>query len=150
MMTFGSRMVGGCLVFLVGSQLIYYGMLLNSSHRLQTPVWRLVSGIHNLIVYGFLAAVICVAVFLLGSLALSFIQLETRTNENSTLPLDAVGKHEQHIQAEIETKLQSQKQIELENAEKLRLEEIRKLEVIKEKRERSASAAANAALDDFL
>ena len=73
-MTFGSRMVGGCLVFLVGSQLIYYGMLFNGSNRLQAPIWRLVSGIHNLIVYGFLASVICVAVFILGSLALSFLR----------------------------------------------------------------------------
>lgn len=148
-MTFRSRMVGGCSVFLVGSQLIYYGMLFNGSNRLQAPIWRLVSGIHNLIVYGFLAAVICVAVFLFGSLALSFIRLETRTSESEALPFDVVG-HEQQSQEELEPKLQSQKQIELENAEKLRLEEIRKLEVIKEKRERSASAAANAALDDFL
>lgn len=149
MMTFRSRLIGGCLVFLVGSQLIYYGMLFNDSSSLQVPIWRLVSGIHNLIVYGFLASVICVAVFLLGSLALSFLRPESRTRESKTLPFDVV-EQEQHIQAEIETKLQSQKQIELENAEKLRLEEIRKLEVIKEKRERSASAAANAALDDFL
>lgn len=148
-MTFGSRMMGGCLVFLVGSQLIYYGMLFNGSSSIQAPIWRLVSGIHNLIVYGFLASVICVAVFLFGSLALSFIRLETRTSESEALPFDVVG-HEQQSQEELEPKLQSQKQIELENAEKLRLEEIRKLEVIKEKRERSASAAANAALDDFL
>lgn len=149
-MTFGSRMVGGCLVFLVGSQLIYYGMLFNGNSSLQAPIWRLVSGIHNLIVYGFLAAVICVAVLFLGSLVLSLDRTDSKANENSTLPLDAVGKHDQQIQEELETKLQGQKQIELENAEKLRLEEVRTLEVIKEKRERSASAAANAALDDFL
>lgn len=149
MMTFRSRLIGGCLVFLVGSQLIYYGMLFNGNSSLQAPIWRLVSGIHNLIVYGFLASVICVAVFLLGSLALSFLRPESRTRESMTLPFDVV-EQEQQIQAELEAKLQSQKQIELENAEKLRLEEIRKLEVIKEKRERSASAAANAALDDFL
>lgn len=149
-MTFRSRLIGGCLVFLIGSQLIYYGMLLNGSSRFQTPVWRFVSGLHDLIVYGFLASVICMAVLFLGSLVLSLDRTDSKANENSTLPLDVVSKHEQQIQAEIETKLQSQKQIELENAEKLRLEEIRKLEVIKEKRERSASAAANAALDDFL
>lgn len=149
-MTFGSRMIGGCLVFLIGSQLIYYGMLFNGSNELQTPIWRFVSGLHDLIVYGSLASVICVAVLFLGSLALPLNRTDSKANESSTVSLDVVDKHDQKIQEELQTKQEGQTQIEFQNAEKLRLEEIRKLEVIKEKRERSASVAANAALDDFL
>lgn len=127
--------LGSGLFFLFGSQLIYYGMKFNVRARLNGPVWSLVSSLHSLIVYSFLAIGVCAfARFVILPLVFLFIpeKKPVEAKPKAVMPRPPV--------------VPSPEQIE----EKQKLEEQEKQEVIQRRRERSAEAVACDALDDLL
>lgn len=155
-----NRALGAGLIFLLGSQLIYYGMKLNGSARLDGPVWSLVSGLNSLIVYSLLAIGICAFVlFVIVPVVFLFIpdKKPNEPNPTAALPLPPIVltpeqiekqrfRHEQMQKEAQELMEREKKRIE----EKQKLEEQKKQEAIQRRRERSAEAVARDALDDFL
>lgn len=154
------RFIGGGLFFLLGSQLIYYGMKFNGSARLKGPVWGFVSGLHDLIVYGFSAVAIAAVVLFVG-IPLVFVMIpdgkpkKAESEEDvrprpTALPPEEMERqrreYEQMMQETREHHEQEQKRIE----DQRKIEEQKKQDVIKARRERSATDAAHAGLYDFL
>lgn len=157
---FQYRLIGGGLIFLLGSQLIYYGMRFNGSYRFGGPAWSLVSSVHSLIVYSLLAALIGAAMLSVIVLVLAWIpdgkDKATEPEEHTPLPpvlqtTKEIEKQKREYEAtrreaERVRKAQEKKRIEIEQL----LEEQRKIEAIKARRERSAEDVARSGLDDFL
>lgn len=160
LISFTTRIGGSIGIFLIGSQLIYYGMKFNGSARLNSPVWGFVSGLHDLIVYGVLAAAICAfALFVVLPLVFAMLPDEkskqAKPEEDTPLPPIVLTpeqiekkrrRYEQMLQEARELQEQEKKRIEAQR----QIEEKRKQEIIQARRERSARAAAHDALDDFL
>lgn len=133
-------------------------MRFNGSARLNGPVWGFVSGLHDLIVYGVLAA-LCVLALIVG---LRIVAMVANRKSNVAAPLEDVPlvpvvlspeqiekrrqSHERLLQAGRAVLEQEQGRIE----EQRKIEEKKKQEAIKARRERSATDAARAGLDDFL
>lgn len=146
------------MIFLLGSQLIYYGMKFNGSNRLRGPVWGFVSGLHDLILYGIAAALFVVALFVVLLILAMINDRRSKTAapvEDALLPQVVLTPEQFEKQKRNYERLmedgrkvleQEQKRIE----EQRELEEQKKQEAIKARRERSADAAAHAGLDDFL
>jgi hypothetical protein len=156
-MSFSRRLMGGSLIFLVGSQVIYYGMRLNGSDRIQGPVWAFVSSLHSLMVFGFV---------ILGLWALTRVLLPLLASiifgENSKNSSQVGGSPRPPDSAQLDQRVDKQcnfqgvsrekhKIFEQERTlEQRRLEEQKKKEVTRARGERSADAAAQAGLGDFL
>lgn len=146
------------MIFLLGTQLIYYGMKFNGSARLNSPVWSFVSGLHDLIVYGVWAVICALALFIVLFIVAMIADRKSKTAAPvEDVPLapfilspEQIEKqrqnYEQLLQAGRVVLEQERKRIE----EQRKLEDQRKQEAIKARRERSATDAAHAGLDDFL
>jgi hypothetical protein len=155
-----NRFVGSGLIFLLGTQAIYYGMKFNGSARMGGPIWSFVSGLHDFIVFG-VAVVVIGALVLFVGVPLFFVMIPDgkpkRTAPETETPLPKVTltpeeiekqrlEYERMMQKVRELHKQEQKRIE----EKRLVEEQRKQEAMKARRERSAKDAAHAGLEDFL
>lgn len=133
-------------------------MKFNGSARLNSPVWGFVSGLHDFIVYC-VWAVLCALALLMVLVIAAMIadrksKAATPVEDVSVAPVvlspEQIEKqrqnHEQFLQAGRAVLEQEQKRIE----EQRKIEEQKKQEAIKVRRERSATDAAHAGLDDFL
>lgn len=149
--SFSSRMVGACLIFLIGTQGIYFGMQLNRSNHPRSLVWQFVESIHEGIVYGAMLAVACAFVAFVVMPFWRFEMSDSKpsesANEKSLSPTpEELQKQRQRECERTQAEENRKKQIE----EQRLIEEQRKQEAIKRRRERSAKDVASDALDDFL
>lgn len=127
-----NRALGSGLIFLLGSQLIYYGMKLNGSPRLNAFVWSLVSCVHSLIVYSLWAIGICAFVlFVIVPVIFLFIPDKKPNVQNPKVatPLPTKVLTPEQIEKQHFRHEQMQKEVhELMEQEKKRIEEKQKLE----------------------
>lgn len=133
----------------------------NGSNRFGGPVWGIVSGIHDMIVYTFIAA-LNVATVLIVLAALVFVldardKIKKPDPEERIPPPPQVNLSPEGIEKrkrEYEEMVKEAREIMAKDRERAEakqlLEEQRKKEAIKAREERSAQDAAHAGLDDFL
>lgn len=165
-MSFNARLIGAYIIFLIGSQIVYFGMKFNSSASPRNHVWLMVEWFHSIITYGFLAAAgIFVFIEFLWPLG-CFLSDETskylqRPKElkrieypKTELPPEHFERVERERLKRREKRLQEnerffdeQRRIEAEKHEE---EELRKKMIAEERRSRTAEEVTRSALDDFL
>lgn len=158
-MPFEGRLFGTYFIFFIGAQVVYYGMRVNGGAHPRNPVWGLVWWFHGLITYSTLAVIgVAFVWFVVVPIIAYFIpakkQKELKPLESPTFVSTATPeeleaqkrKEEQVAQKSHEYFEAEQRRIE----EQRKLEEEKKLKIVKARRERSATDAAHAGLDDFL
>ncbi|HMN68189.1 MAG TPA: hypothetical protein PKC28_06580 [Bdellovibrionales bacterium] len=125
-------------------------------------MWGIVSGIHNLIVYGLLTVAIgAAALFVIAMMVLILDsrgkskQIEPEPEEIAPPPRAVLSSEEIEKQKrEYKEMLKEAREIEAQEKKRVEaeqlLEEQRKIDAIKARRERSAEDVARSGLDDFL
>lgn len=146
--SFSDRLLWAALIFLGGTQLIYYGMELNGSAVHGHPIWEFVRVIHFALICAIVAAL---ALGLFASVASFFLSEKIKALPEAA-PRRVELTPEQIEAAKVREQIAAEERAAREKLaeEQRQLEEIKKQEAIIARQRRSAKDAARAGLDDFL